>query len=125
MLSGIGDKSELSRIGVKPLVDLPDVGKNMHDHPYITLAWAVNNTNTIDSISFNQTAFQQGLAQYDANGTGVFASNALFNQLGFFRLQNASGVTQKFGDPTAGPLSPHYEFALSVGCICYFQRWER
>ncbi|KAJ7750809.1 aryl-alcohol oxidase-like protein [Mycena metata] len=122
MLSGIGGKSELSRIGVKPLVDLPDVGKNMHDHPYITLAWAVNNTNTIDSISFNQTAFQQALAQYDANGTGVFASNALFNQLGFFRLQNASGVTQKFGDPTAGPLSPHYEFALSNGFLGAAQR---
>lgn len=32
MLSGIGDADELSAIGIKPLVNLPGVGKNLQDH---------------------------------------------------------------------------------------------
>jgi choline dehydrogenase len=32
MLSGIGDAAELGRLGVEALVDLPGVGKNLHDH---------------------------------------------------------------------------------------------
>lgn len=31
--SGIGDPAELARIGITPLVDLPGVGANLHDHP--------------------------------------------------------------------------------------------
>ena len=30
--SGIGPKDELAEIGIEPLVDLPGVGKNLHDH---------------------------------------------------------------------------------------------
>ncbi len=32
LLSGIGDASELSSVGIKPVHDLPGVGKNLHDH---------------------------------------------------------------------------------------------
>lgn len=32
MLSGIGETEHLSAVGVKPLIDLPGVGKNLHDH---------------------------------------------------------------------------------------------
>jgi choline dehydrogenase len=32
MLSGIGDGAELRRLGIEVLVDLPGVGKNLHDH---------------------------------------------------------------------------------------------
>lgn len=31
-LSGIGDRADLSAVGVETLVDLPGVGKNLHDH---------------------------------------------------------------------------------------------
>jgi len=30
--SGVGPKDELTEIGIEPLVDLPGVGKNLHDH---------------------------------------------------------------------------------------------
>jgi choline dehydrogenase-like flavoprotein len=33
MLSGIGPAEQLSRVGVRPLVHLPGVGRNLHDHP--------------------------------------------------------------------------------------------
>ncbi len=32
MLSGIGPATELGRLGIEPLVDLPGVGENLHDH---------------------------------------------------------------------------------------------
>lgn len=32
MLSGIGDSVELRKHGIEQVVDLPDVGKNLHDH---------------------------------------------------------------------------------------------
>ncbi len=41
MLSGIGPAEELRRIGVAPVVDLPSVGQNLHDHLDITMARTV------------------------------------------------------------------------------------
>lgn len=35
MLSGIGPKDELSRIGIETITDLPGVGQNLQDHPII------------------------------------------------------------------------------------------
>jgi choline dehydrogenase-like flavoprotein len=32
LLSGIGDKNELQRAGIEPVVELPEVGRNLHDH---------------------------------------------------------------------------------------------
>ena len=31
-ISGIGDKKHLNKIGVKPILDLPEVGENLQDH---------------------------------------------------------------------------------------------
>ncbi|KAG6887727.1 hypothetical protein C0992_010947 [Termitomyces sp. T32_za158] len=39
MNSGIGDAKTLKVVGVQPLVDLPDVGQNLADHPVIGNTW--------------------------------------------------------------------------------------
>jgi choline dehydrogenase len=39
MLSGIGPADELRDVGVDVRVDLPGVGRNLHDHPYVTCVW--------------------------------------------------------------------------------------
>ncbi|KAF9002563.1 hypothetical protein BDQ17DRAFT_1357086 [Cyathus striatus] len=44
--SGIGDKTELKKIGIKPILHLPDVGKNLSDQPYVSPNWFVNLTVT-------------------------------------------------------------------------------
>jgi 4-pyridoxate dehydrogenase len=36
-LSGLGPAAELKKIGIKPLVDLPGVGSNLHDHPQVNV----------------------------------------------------------------------------------------
>ena len=38
--SGIGDPSELRAAGITPVHDLPGVGRNLHDHPRISLSYA-------------------------------------------------------------------------------------
>ncbi|KAG2004659.1 aryl-alcohol oxidase [Coprinopsis cinerea AmutBmut pab1-1] len=47
--SGIGNPSDLSALGIKPLVDLPEVGRNLTDHPLVMVLWNANSTTTGDA----------------------------------------------------------------------------
>lgn len=38
--SGIGDPEDLHAAGVRPVLDLPGVGRNLHDHPVVELEFA-------------------------------------------------------------------------------------
>ncbi len=38
MRSGIGDADELNSLGIETILDLPEVGKNLHDHPLIRVS---------------------------------------------------------------------------------------
>jgi choline dehydrogenase len=40
MRSGVGDPTELRAAGVAPTLDLPGVGRNLHDHPRVSLSYA-------------------------------------------------------------------------------------
>ena len=40
LLSGIGPADALKTAGIPPVVDAPDVGANLHDHPRVSLRWA-------------------------------------------------------------------------------------
>jgi choline dehydrogenase len=44
LLSGIGDRKQLSSLGVKTILDLPAVGKDMSDHSVNVALWATNGT---------------------------------------------------------------------------------
>ena len=39
MLSGIGPADHLRSLGIEPVVELPGVGENLQDHPYVVLCW--------------------------------------------------------------------------------------
>jgi choline dehydrogenase len=39
MLSGIGPADQLTSVGVPVVHDLPGVGENLHDHPYVVCIW--------------------------------------------------------------------------------------
>jgi choline dehydrogenase-like flavoprotein len=47
MLSGIGVPDELREAGVEPVHELSGVGRNLQDHPYLTLLWEVSEGNTL------------------------------------------------------------------------------
>ncbi len=46
-LSGIGSPEELRAAGVEPRHELPGVGRNLQDHPFVTVIWEVSGTDTL------------------------------------------------------------------------------
>jgi choline dehydrogenase-like flavoprotein len=47
LLSGIGPADELRAAGVQARHDLPGVGRNLQDHPFVTVIWEVNDPTTL------------------------------------------------------------------------------
>jgi choline dehydrogenase len=47
LLSGVGPAEELRASGVKVRHDLPGVGRNLQDHPFVTLIWEVSDQQTL------------------------------------------------------------------------------
>ncbi|TGZ54850.1 Uncharacterized protein DBV15_01942 [Temnothorax longispinosus] len=84
LLSGIGPKSHLKSVGIRPVVDLPGVGENLHNHQSFGVDFTLSETNTnelninsADIYFYNQTGplSSTGLAQL----TGILASNYTTN----------------------------------------------
>ncbi|TEB09915.1 pyranose dehydrogenase, partial [Coprinellus micaceus] len=105
MLSGIGDPSELIKLGIQPLVNLPSVGKNLSDHPRFTMSWQLGTSNVIDPAT-NSTLQDEFLEQWLTNRTGPLSAPSL-NQVGWLRLPEDSGLWDEFEDPASGPNAPH------------------
>jgi choline dehydrogenase-like flavoprotein len=122
LYSGIGASSELSDLGINPVVDLPSVGKNLTDHPLMTNKWLVNSTDTRDDFYRNSSAQNELLASYFA-GDGKFLVRSPESQVGFARIDEDHPIYVNEHDPSAGPLSPHYEFLTVVSlthALCTF-----
>lgn len=47
LLSGVGPADELRAAGVTVRQDLPGVGRNLQDHPFVTMIWEVSDQNTL------------------------------------------------------------------------------
>ncbi|RDB27758.1 Pyranose dehydrogenase 1 [Hypsizygus marmoreus] len=109
--SGIGNAKTLKAIGVKPLVDLPDVGQNMHDHPVLGNPWLVNSTNTFETLRRDTQLADDAITQWQVNKTGPLV-NTILDHIGFVRL-NKKLVPKP--DTAAGPTTPHYEMIISNG----------
>jgi len=96
MLSGIGDARMLSSIGIKPVHDLPGVGRNLHDHPDFIFGVRVPST---DLLGFSPA----GIAR-------------LVSESGRYRRERRGMVTTNFaecgGFLRALPDSPAPEFQL-------------
>ncbi|KAK0499142.1 alcohol oxidase [Armillaria luteobubalina] len=117
--SGIGDGTELTALGITPTLNLPDVGKNLTDHPlYTGLSFFVNSTDTIENIYFRNATFQaETLAEWQTNRTG-FLSSGLANQVGFLRVPDDAGILD--GDPCAGNEIGHFELIFTNGILAPF-----
>jgi choline dehydrogenase-like flavoprotein len=83
-LSGIGNAAALQALGITPLLDLPAVGSNLHDHPAAAVAMRTRNTESY-GLSW-RTVPRAALiaAQYLFLRSGPLASN-VFEANGFMR----------------------------------------
>ncbi|KAJ7353475.1 GMC oxidoreductase-domain-containing protein [Mycena albidolilacea] len=61
--SGVGNKSVLSKVGIKQLVDLPGVGLNLQDQPGTALSASVQTANVSDTLLIDNVN-QAFLAQF-------------------------------------------------------------
>ncbi|TFK33728.1 aryl-alcohol-oxidase from pleurotus Eryingii [Crucibulum laeve] len=111
--SGIGDFSSLSKLGIAPLVNLPDVGKNLSDHPLLENSWLANSTNTFEAVARSPA---MAMAEWNATQQGPLVDTVV-NHLGWLRLPDNATIFEKFDDPSSGANTAHFEFLISNGLL--------
>ncbi|KAF7304258.1 Aryl-alcohol oxidase [Mycena chlorophos] len=115
MHSGVGDAAALQALGIPVVLDLPSVGQNVSDHPYVSLSWTVNSTQTADNLN-NITVLDAALAQWNDSHAGPASTTATVN-VGWVRLDEDDPIFENFTDPAAGPKSPNIEFTFLAGSV--------
>lgn len=112
LLSGIGDRTELTKLGIDTVLDLPSVGKNMSDHPFVPNVWSVNSNDTFQRHTA-AAVLPAELALWNATGAGPL-SWTLMNHVAWLRLPENDPIFKNYTDPSNGPTSAHHELLFSV-----------
>ncbi|KAF7777702.1 CAZyme family AA3 [Agaricus bisporus var. burnettii] len=105
--SGFGEAQELQAAGITPLVDLPSLGKNLTDHPFLLVDFMAENTEP--NVLANSTLLEDALEEWKNSKTGPLADIPT-NNLVWGRLPSDSA----FNDPGPGPNAPHWELILAL-----------
>ncbi|KAG6917145.1 hypothetical protein DXG01_003658 [Tephrocybe rancida] len=106
--SGIGDATELQAVGVKPVLQIHDVGKNFSDQPAVLATWLVNSNDTVNDIFANPDREAQYFQQWETNQTGPLSTGG-GSHIIWGRLPDNSSIFQTVPDPASGKNAPHYE----------------
>ncbi|KAK0497831.1 GMC oxidoreductase-domain-containing protein [Armillaria luteobubalina] len=88
--SGIGAASVLDKAGIKQLVDLPGVGKEYDDHPFLVTPYFVDpNVTTYDRLFRGDAeTWGENIAQWDADGSGLLGANGVDASIKFRPLEH-------------------------------------
>ncbi|KAF5366874.1 hypothetical protein D9757_011936 [Collybiopsis confluens] len=117
LLSGIGDSSALSKVGITPVHDLPSVGKNLTEHPFTGNPWTVSSSlGTFDDIFRNQTVSEEAQAQWNTTKNGMLVDGPLAF-MAWLRLAKNASIFNEFKDPAAGPNTAHFELFFINGHV--------
>ncbi|KAF9267060.1 alcohol oxidase [Marasmius fiardii PR-910] len=111
-LSGIGPQDELEKFNIPVLVNSTHVGKNLADHPLLSVYYNVNSTNTFDDALRNKTLEGEWLEQWDTNKTGLMVNPVAGNSVAF--IKNPPELFNGF-DPSTGPGSGNLEMIFYNG----------
>ena len=140
MLSGVGPEAELRSHRIEAISSSPDVGRNLQEHPVVTLSWGVN-VPTINSDlmsvrsvkhGLDYLLFRRGPLSMCTAHTQAFLKNQLGADHGWTDLQlifqamsYAPGIDEKTGMRTfriskrpgvnASVLALHPEYKGSIG----------
>ncbi|CAA9502662.1 MAG: Oxidoreductase, GMC family [uncultured Solirubrobacteraceae bacterium] len=69
-LSGIGAPDDLRAVGVQVRHELPGVGRNLQDHPFVSLIWEISDTDTL-----YEAEHPRYLAEWALRRTGPLSSS--------------------------------------------------
>ena len=75
MLSGVGDAAALSQLGIAPIVDLPAVGANLHDHPDIVLGYASSSRDLLGLSFAAVPQIASAIGRYRRERRGMATTN--------------------------------------------------
>ena len=89
LLSGIGPKAELAKLGIPSVLDLPGVGKNLQDHLMTGVSAYVNGNTGFNHALKPFQKLKYGL-QYATNKKGILACSPL-ESVAFFNLNELTG----------------------------------
>jgi choline dehydrogenase len=73
MLSGVGPADHLRSVGIAPVVDLPGVGRNLIEHPFLLMGWKPRPGVYGRQLRFDRAAIS--VLRWWLFGTGLFATN--------------------------------------------------
>lgn len=108
MHSGIGNSAELESVGIETIVNIPDLGKNVQDHPLTALTWTVNSNSTLDNVTSDANFAAYASEEWATSRTGPFTVTG-GNLWGWHRVPANSSIFDNTTDPSAGETSAHYE----------------
>ncbi|WP_326553381.1 GMC family oxidoreductase [Micromonospora sp. NBC_01813] len=101
MLSGIGPAERLAAAGVPVLADLPEVGRNLQDHPAIYLVFTHD-----EPVSLLSAGEESNVRQFEADGSGPLSSN----------VPEAGGFVRTQSDLAAPDVQYHVLPVMFVEC---------
>ncbi len=84
MLSGVGPAERLTSVGIKPLVELPGVGKNLVEHPFMFVGWNVRPGAFRSELRLDRATLW--VLRWGMFGKGLFATNGAAGNL-FIRTE--------------------------------------
>lgn len=113
LLSGIGPSSAFTNSSIKQLVNSPDVGTNLADHPLVPNYFSVSSNGTWDDVLRNASILNATLGEWVSTRQGLFVDSP-GNTLAFTRLPSNSSAFLNTTDPAAGPRSAHTELIFVV-----------
>ena len=79
MLSGLGPADRLAGVGIKPVIDLPGVGKNLIEHPFMFLGWNMRPGAFRSELRVDRATMWVML--WGLFGKGLFATNGAAGNL--------------------------------------------
>lgn len=104
--SGVGDREELEALDIPIIHTLPDVGKNMINHPEIRTQWS---RVPVDEPSVDPAV---ALQQWKDNRTGPLSDGGTTRLVLWSRFNSSSPLWKEFSDPSSGSHAAHVEIVL-------------
>jgi choline dehydrogenase-like flavoprotein len=123
LLSGVGPADELRGVGIAPVLDLPDVGRNLRDHPgcFISLTSRTGERPRVDTAADEELLRREGRGPMTWSEVGAFLRSAPEAEVPDLQFHGALGLVKEEGlsaglDPGIG-FGPYVCKTVATGSV--------